>query len=159
VEVYGKDRDHLERATSLYRGIGKFPVILKKPVVGHIANRLASALWREAVDLVANDVATPEDVDQALVQGPGLRWSVMGAHMAYHLGGGKGGIRDYLRHLGPSQERRWSTLRQSSLTPALCERIAQGVERAAGGQSISDLEAVRDMSLSAVLRARRTIPE
>lgn len=159
VELYSPDQGTIAKGADLYRSLGKCPVILKKPAVGHIANRLASALWREAVDMVANGTADPEDIDRALVQGPGLRWSIMGAHMAYHLGGGSGGIRDYLQHLGPSQERRWSTLGQSMLTPDLCERIAAGVERAAGGRDVATLEIILDRSLMAVLNARKTIPD
>jgi 3-hydroxyacyl-CoA dehydrogenase len=159
VEIFSPDSHAAETASTFYRSVGKFPVRLKKPAVGHIANRLASALWREAVDLVAQDVADPEDIDAALVQGPGVRWAIMGAHMAYHLGGGSGGIRDYLNHLGPSQERRWSTLGQPRLTPDICERIAVGVDREAGNNSILALEAVRDQSIVSILKARRTIPE
>ena len=83
-------------------GLGKTVIVLKKEAPGHVANRLASALWREADHLVAAGIADVADVDAALVSGPGLRWAVMGAHMTYHLGGGAGGIESYLKHLGPS---------------------------------------------------------
>jgi carnitine 3-dehydrogenase len=158
VEIYGNDHQSVAEAVEIYRSLGKYPVVLKKPAVGHIANRLASALWREAVDIVAKGIADPEDVDAALVQGPGLRWAIMGAHMVYHLGGGPGGIRDYLQHLGPSQVRRWSSLGQSDLTPELCDLISEGVERETSSMNVAELEALRDKSLAAVLKSRRTIP-
>lgn len=91
VETYGTDPARLDRAEAIYRAADRVPVRLKKPATGHIANRLASALWREAVHIVAEGIADVPAVDAALVHGPGLRWSVMGAHMAYHLGGGPGG--------------------------------------------------------------------
>lgn len=155
VELYGPSSDDVEDAAQLYRSIGRIPVLLKRPAVGHIANRLASALWREAVHMVAEGIADVESIDAALVHGPGLRWSTVGAHMAYHLGGGPGGIEYYLKHLGPSQERRWSTLGHPTLTPSVCRMITDGISREAGDRTIPELEAERDRNLVAVLKARK----
>lgn len=80
--------------------LGKVPVLVKKEVNGYIGNRLAAALWREAIDLVQKGVATVEDVDKALYAGPGIRWAFMGQHLIYHLGGGKEGIGHFIDHLG-----------------------------------------------------------
>lgn len=154
VELFGQDGEVVARAEAFYRGLGRYPVRLKKDAVGHIANRLASALWREAVNIVAEGIADVAEVDAALVHGPGLRWSVIGAHMAYHLGGGPGGIGHYLRHLGPSQERRWATLGNPKLTPELCERLVEGIAAEAAGRTIEQLEAERDAGLQRVLAAR-----
>lgn len=155
VELYGPESAVVDDASALYREVGRVPVRLRKEAVGHIANRLASALWREAVYLVAEGIADVEDIDRALVNGPGLRWAVVGPHMAYHLGGGPGGIGHYLKHLGRSQERRWATLGRPSLTTEVCEQLRAGIEREAAGRSIAELEALRDRGLLAVLRARR----
>ncbi|MDF0498879.1 3-hydroxyacyl-CoA dehydrogenase NAD-binding domain-containing protein [Bradyrhizobium yuanmingense] len=154
VEIYAADEDARRTAVSFFRDLGREPVVLSRDVVGHIANRLASALWREAVNIVAENVADVAAVDAALVHGPGLRWSVVGAHMAYHLGGGPGGIEHYLKHLGPSQERRWSTLGTPRLTPDICERLVQGVMAEARGRSVAELEAERDRCLLRALSAR-----
>lgn len=154
VELYGIDAAVLYTAEELYRRVGRHPVRLKKDAVGHIANRLASALWREAVHIVAEGIADVADVDAALVHGPGLRWSVTGAHMTYHLGGGQDGIAHYLRHLGPSQERRWTSLGAPRLDEAVCKALVEGIEREAEGRSISELEARRDAGLINALRAR-----
>ena len=155
VEIYGPSADVVNDAARLYQSLGRVPVFLKKPAVGHIANRLASALWREAVNMVAEEIADVEGIDAALVHGPGLRWSTVGAHMAYHLGGGPGGIEHYLKHLGPSQERRWSTLGTPKLTPEICAMIIAGVTREAAGRTIAELETERDRNLVAVLKARK----
>lgn len=155
VELYGIDADTLDRAETIYRAAGRRPVRLKKDATGHIANRLASALWREAVNMVAEGIADVEAIDEALVQGPGLRWSVIGAHMAYHLGGGPGGIEAYLEHLGPSQERRWQALGDPRLTPDVRAALIAGVLREAAGRDIATLEAERDEGLIRTLRARR----
>lgn len=155
VEIYGVDETVLSRAEALYRELGRSPVRMKKEAVGHIANRLASALWREAVNIVAEGIADVADVDTAMRDGPGLRWSVTGAHMAYHLGGGPGGIRHYLAHLGPSQMKRWQSLGRPELTPELCERLIDGIEREAAGRTIAELENERDRLLILLQKARQ----
>lgn len=154
VEIYGVDETIISRAEVLYRELGRSPVRMRKEAVGHIANRLASALWREAVNIVAEGIADVADVDTAVRDGPGLRWSVTGAHMAYHLGGGPGGIRHYLAHLGPSQVQRWQSLGTPQLTAELCERLVDGIEREAAGRSIAELEQERDRLLIKLQKAR-----
>lgn len=156
VEIYAADDAVRLQADAFYGGLGRVTVHLHKDAVGHIANRLASALWREAVNLVAEGIADVPAVDAALVNGPGLRWSVVGAHLAYHLGGGTGGIAHYLEHLGPSQEKRWSTLGHPSLTPDVCSRLIAGIADETGGASIAELEARRDRALIATLKLRTT---
>jgi carnitine 3-dehydrogenase len=158
VEVYGSAVAPVSRTAALFRRLGKTVVVLKKEAPGHVANRLASALWREAVNIVAEGIADVADVDAALVNGPGLRWAVMGAHMTYHLGGGPGGIESYLRHLGPSQERRWQSLGSPKLTPRVRKKLIEGVLIEAEGRSIETLERERDAKLIRILRARQ-LPE
>jgi carnitine 3-dehydrogenase len=153
VELFGSDPARLGDAAAFFRSLGRHPVRLKREAVGHIANRLSSALWREAVNMVAQDIAEVEDIDAALVHGPGLRWSVVGSHMAYHLGGGEGGIAHYLAHLGPSQERRWQDLGQPRLDEPVQAKLVEGIAAEARGRSIKDLEAARDGGLIAVQMA------
>ncbi|MFN3218410.1 MAG: 3-hydroxyacyl-CoA dehydrogenase NAD-binding domain-containing protein [Acidimicrobiales bacterium] len=157
VEIYGIDDEVVTRAEELYRAAGRTPVRLRRDATGHLANRLASALWREAVHIVAEGIADVDAVDSALVHGPGLRWSVVGAHMAYHLGGGADGMAGYLEHLGEAQERRWSDLGSPSLTPEVRAALVAGVTEQADGRSIGELAARRDAALIAMLRARSGI--
>lgn len=154
VEIVGQDEAVVARARAFYAGLGRKPVVLRREMPGHIANRLSSALYREAVYLVEQGVAGVADIDAAISDGPGLRWAVMGPHMTYHLGGGQGGIRHYLAHLGPSQVRRWASLGSPDLTPDLQDKIAQGVADEAAGRSIADLERERDRLLLAILDAK-----
>jgi len=154
VETYGTDPDRLDRAEAMYRAAGRVPVRLNKDATGHIANRLASALWREAVHMVAEGIADVPAIDAALVNGPGLRWSTIGAHMAYHLGGGAGGMAGYLEHLGPSQERRWAAFGSPKLTPEVRAALVRGVEAEAAGRDIPTLERERDAALIAALKFR-----
>lgn len=154
VELYGPDPMALDRAEAIYRALDRVPVRLRKEAVGHIANRLSSALWREAVNIVAEGIADVGAVDTALVNGPGLRWSVMGTHMTYHLGGGAGGMEAYLQHLGPSQERRWAELGEPTLSTDVKAALVAGVAEEAQGRSVAELEAIRDAALIRALKAR-----
>lgn len=153
VEIVGDDPAVVEDACAFYRSLGRHPVVLRREMPGHIANRLSSALYREAVHLVEQGVASVADIDAAISHGPGLRWAIMGPHMTYHLGGGEGGIAHYLAHLGPSQVRRWASLGSPSLGPDVQARIVEGVAEEAAGRSVADLEAERDRALMALLRA------
>ncbi|MGV7032523.1 3-hydroxyacyl-CoA dehydrogenase NAD-binding domain-containing protein [Methylobacterium symbioticum] len=157
VEIVAGGETAAERAAAIYARLGRRPVILRREMPGHIANRLASALYREAVNLVAEGVASVADIDAALCNGPGLRWSAMGPHMTYHLGGGAGGIRHYLDHLGPSQELRWASLGTPRLTDTVKAAIVAGVEAEAAGRTVAELEARRDRALIEVLKARTEV--
>lgn len=154
IELFGTDANVLDRAEALFRSLGKVTVRLKKEVPGHIANRLGAALWQEAVHLVASGVADVADIDAALIHGPAMRWAVQGTHLTYHLGGGAGGIRHYLDHLGPSQEKRWASLGRAHLTAEVKALLIQGIESEAAGRSIAELEAERDRFLIDLLKLR-----
>jgi carnitine 3-dehydrogenase len=157
VEIVGGDADVVARACAFYRSLDRRPVVLNREMPGHIANRLASALYREAVHLVAEGVASVSEIDAALCNGPGLRWALMGPHMTYHLGGGEGGIAGYLAHLGPSQERRWASLGTPTLDDEVKRAIVAGVAEEAAGRTIAQLETLRDEGLLALLKARRLV--
>ena len=154
VEVSGgplTDPDALDWAMSFYAAIGKKPVRLAREIQGHIAGRLGAAMWREAVSLVDQGIATVADIDAAVRHGPGPRWAVSGCHMVYHMGGGAGGIGQYLEHLGDSQQRRWDDLGTPRLGPELRQRIADGVAEEAAGKSVTELVRDRDRRLVAYL--------
>ncbi|MFA6968135.1 3-hydroxyacyl-CoA dehydrogenase NAD-binding domain-containing protein [Bosea sp. (in: a-proteobacteria)] len=159
VEIVGADVEVVARAADFYRALGRRPVVLNREMPGHIANRLASALYREAVHLVEQGVASVADIDAALCNGPGLRWALMGPHMTYHLGGGEGGIAGYLAHLGPSQVRRWQSLGNPSLDAEVQAKIVAGVAEEAAGRSIAELELRRDEGLLALLKARTLVSD
>ena len=141
------------RAKSFYNSLQRVPVQIKKEMRGHLANRLTSALYREAVYLVSEGIADVEDVDAVMSNGPGLRLALLGPHMNYHLGGGDGGYRYYLEHLGPSQEVRWKTLGQTPLSPELKEKLILGIE--SQNLDISELKAKRDNSLIEILKIKK----
>ena len=141
------------RAKSFYNSLQRVPVQIKKEMRGHLANRLMSALYREAVYLVSEGVADVEDVDAVISNGPGLRLALLGPHMNYHLGGGEGGYRYYLEHLGPSQEERWKTLGETPLAPDIKEKLIQGIEKQ--NITMSELKTKRDNSLIEILKTKK----
>ncbi len=146
----------IERAAALYEAAGKEVVVVKRDVPGYIANRMSAALWREAIELVRSGVATVEDVDRAVSQGPGLRWAVMGPHLIYHLGGGANGLRGHMAHLTGTKEGMLRDLATWTTFPAdAADILASGVEAEAAGRSLAELERERDEALAAVLLALR----
>ena len=155
VELYTPDDALAATTAAFYTRLGKHPVRLNREMPGHIAGRLSAALWREAVHLVAEGVASVEAVDAALTQGPGVRWAVQGAHLGYHMGGGPGGMAHYLAHLGPSQEHRWQTLGTPTLDAETRRQLIDGIAEATGNTPVCDLESQRDAALVKLLRARR----
>lgn len=158
VELYGTNPDLVERLRGFYRAIGKQPIVMKREMVGHVANRLTAALWREALYLLQEGVASVEDIDLAITAGPGLRWAIMGPFLTYHLGGGQGGIRHYMEHLGPSQQYRWASLGEPVVTPELTEQVVAGVESACRGRSHEALAGHRNQMIQAITRCLQTGP-
>lgn len=154
VELFGTDPVVLDGADAFFQSLGKVTIRLKREMPGHVANRLGSALWQEAVHLVAEGVADVADIDKALIHGPAMRWAVQGTHLTYHLGGGPGGIRHYLDHLGPSQEKRWQSLGRMRLTDEIKAMLVAGIESEAAGRSVAELEAERDRFLIDLLKLR-----
>lgn len=158
VEVVGGasgTRAAIDAAMAFYRAIGKRPIEIRKEVPGHVANRLQAALWREAIHLVEEGVASVADIDAAVSEGPGLRWALVGPHMTFHLGGGVGGLASFLRHLLPAVETWWDDLGAPNLTPELQAELVRGVIAEADGRSLADLAAWRDGLLADILAVRQ----
>jgi carnitine 3-dehydrogenase len=156
VEVVGGRKtaaDAVARAMAFYTQVGKAPIHVRKEVKGHIANRLQAALWREAVHLLADGVASVADIDKAIAFGPGLRWAFMGPNTTFHLAGGEGGMAHFLAHLGTPMETWWADLGAPRLTSDIRKQIVDGVAEAVGGRSVPTLAAERDRRLLAILAA------
>lgn len=147
--------DTVDRAEAFYLAMERVPIRVKKEVPGHLANRLTAALYREAVHMVAEGIADVGDIDKAIAAGPGMRWALMGPHLIYHLGGGAGGYRHYLDHLGPTQEARWAELGQSPLTEELKAQLVAGVDAEIGDESTEALSERRDAALVALAGLKR----
>jgi carnitine 3-dehydrogenase len=133
------------------------PLILHKEVEGFVADRLLEALWREALWLVRDDLATVEEIDDAIRFGAGLRWSFMGTFLTYRIAGGEAGMRHFMAQFGPTLDLPWTKLTDvPELTDALLDKIVAQSDAQAGDRSIRELEELRDDCLVAVMQALRT---
>ena len=157
VEICGggqTDPSDIERAQSFYNSIGMRPLIVRKEIDGFIADRLMEALWREALWLVKDDVATVEEIDEAVRLGAGLRWAQMGTFMTYRIAGGEGGMRHFMEQFGPSLKWPWTKLMDvPDLDEALLDKIADQSDAQAKGGDFRDMERLRDDCLVSTLQA------
>jgi carnitine 3-dehydrogenase len=146
----------VERAAAFYRSVGMHPLVVRQEIDGFIADRLLEALWREALWLVNDGVATVEEVDDAIRYGPGLRWSSMGTFLLYRIAGGEAGMRHFMEQFGPALQWPWTKFTD---VPELSEELLAKLERQsdaqAGGRTLRELERERDDALVAVLHALR----
>jgi carnitine 3-dehydrogenase len=156
VEVVGGERtapETVQRVAAMYRAVAMRPLIVRREIDGFIADRLLEALWREALWLVADDVATAEEVDDAIRFGAGLRWSAMGTFLTYRLAGGDAGMRHFMAQFGPALKLPWTRLTEvPELDDGLLDKLVSQSDEQAGGRSIAELERLRDDCLVAVLR-------
>lgn len=146
-----------QAAAEFYRSLGKVPVVLRKEIGGFVANRLQSALFRESVNLVLQGVVTPEELDRVVTESVGVRWATAGPFESYHLGGGPGGIRHLLEHLGPGMARRWKDLGQPELTDELVDLVSADTEARFADRDYDVRTADRDRVQLAVLEARERV--
>jgi carnitine 3-dehydrogenase len=160
VEVCAGQRtspEAVERAAAVYSALGMSPLIVRKEIDGFIADRLLEALWREALWLVNDDVATVSEVDDAVRLGAGLRWAAMGTFQSYRIAGGEDGMRHFLAQFGPALEWPWTKLTDvPELTDELLDRIVAQSDEQADGMGVREMERLRDDCLVAVLQALRT---
>jgi len=156
VEVMGNQRTApgvVDWTRRFYESIGKVTIEVKREVPGHVANRLQAALWREAIHLVNEGVATVHDIDTAVSSGPGLRWAVMGPTLLFHLSAGEGGLAAFCERYADSFNRWWDDLGQPHLDQATSDRLVDGLS---SGRSLGDIESLaakRDGLLTAVIAA------
>jgi len=156
VEVLGGEQtseDTLKAASAFYESIGMRPLRVRKEVPGFIADRLLEALWREALHLVNEGVATTGEIDDAIRFGAGIRWSFMGTFLTYTLAGGEAGMRHFMQQFGPALELPWTKLVAPKLTDELIDRVVEGTTEQQGSHSIKQLERYRDDCITSVLTA------
>lgn len=158
VEVVGGRHtapEAVQAAISVYESLGMRPLHVRKEVPGFIADRLLEALWREALHLVNDGVATTGEIDDAIRFGAGLRWSFMGTFLTYTLAGGDAGMRHFMNQFGPALKLPWTYLPAPELTDTLIDDVVAGTSAQLGEHSIGALERYRDDCLLAVLDAVR----
>jgi len=160
VEVVPGERtsaETVERAVAFYRSVGKKPVVLHREINGFVANRLQSTLFRECVWLVTQGVVSAAELDEIVTESIGIRWATAGPFESFHLGGGPGGMRHFLEHLGPGMARRWKVVEQPELDEPTVELISGQVEDRFAGRGYDQLTEARDRAQLAVIEARDAV--
>ncbi|MGH1577654.1 carnitine 3-dehydrogenase [Planktotalea sp.] len=146
----------IEQAKDLYSSIGMHPLHCRVEIEGFLSDRLQEALWREALWLLKDEVATAEELDAAIAYGPGLRWAQMGTMQTFHLAGGEGGMRAMLAMFGPCLKWPWTKLMDvPDLTDDFVEMVGDQCDTQSGDLTPRDLERIRDKNLVGTIRALR----
>ncbi len=149
------EKKYLRIAKKFYQSISMNPIIVKKELPGYLSDRLQEALWREALHIVNEGYATTEDLDRAIEDGPGLRYSLMGTFLTFHLAGGKLGMKHMLKQFGPALKLPWTKLKAPVLTKKLSNRLISGTKKQAKGKSIALLSNIRDEYLVNLQKLRK----
>ena len=160
VEVVGgknTDPEAVQWLLDFYRIAGKAPLALNKEIPGFIATRLQEAMWREVLHMIANNEATVEQIDFAIVNGPGPRWAMMGPCLTYHIGGGEGGMAYCLDQFGPTLKLPWTRLEAPEMAQELRDRLIDGASLVAGERDYTSLNQERDQGLVAISKALKDI--
>lgn len=147
------DPELIEHAKEILREIGMFPLHVRKEIDAHIADRFLEAVWREALWLVKDGIATTEEIDEAIRMGFGLRWGQMGLFETYRIAGGEAGMKHFLAQFGPCLTWPWTRLTDvPEFNDELVDLIAGQSDAQSGQHSIRALERIRDRNLIGFLR-------
>ena len=143
----------IEAAKETLRGIGMYPLHIRKEIDAHIADRFLEAVWREALWLVKDGVATTEEIDESIRMGFGLRWGQMGLFETYRIAGGEPGMKHFMAQFGPYLTAPWTKLTDvPEFNDELVDLIAGQSDAQSGHHTIRELERIRDGNLIGFLR-------
>ena len=132
------------KANRFYSKIGMKTLTLKKELPGYLSDRLQESMWRESLHIINEGYASTKDLDDAIIYGPGLRWSLMGTFLTFHLAGGESGMKHMLEQFGPALKLPWTKLKAPKLTDNLKKKIIQGTKIQSKNKSIENLSNLRD---------------
>ncbi len=144
--VRGKetDKNNIFKAQKFYVEIGMKTIVLKKELPGYLSDRLQESMWRESLHIINEGYASTKDLDDAIIYGPGLRWSIMGTFLTFHLAGGEMGMKHMLEQFGPALKLPWTKLKAPNLTKNLKNKIIKGTKIQSKNKSIKNLSNLRD---------------
>jgi len=162
LEVVPSPQTHqacVERTMAYWRRVGRTPVLLQKEVTGFVANRLAFALFREAISLVNDGVVSVRDLDAIVETSMGPRWAVNGPFKSYHAGGGAGGLSAFMANIGGTVRDCWKAGEEIKVGPGGIEdgwqeSICRQAEEAYGVVDTKERDALTKDVLSAVKNGR-----
>ena len=149
------NKKFLNKANRFYKSISMNPIMVKKELPGYLADRLQEALWREALHIVNEGYASTKELDRSIEDGPGLRWSLMGVFLTFHLAGGKTGMKHMLEQFGPALKLPWTKLKAPKLSKKLSSRVIAGTLKQAKGKSVTKISNIRDQYLVDLQKLRK----
>jgi carnitine 3-dehydrogenase len=156
IELVGTEKNPpelLDKASEILTSIGMYPLRVRAEIDAHIADRFLEAVWRVALWLIKDGIATTEEIDDAIRYGFGLRWAQMGLFETYRVAGGEAGMRHFMAQFGPALKWPWTKLMDvPELTDSLIDQIADQSDAQSGAYSIRELERARDNNLVTILR-------
>ena len=160
VEVVAGDApdEAVEATREFYLSLGKYPVVVRRERVGHLANRLQFSLLREAVACLRDGVASATDIDATIRYGLGPRWALMGPLMTFNLAGGKGGIADLLSRFAPDVQSWWDDLASPRLDEETQAALVEGVEELRGQWTNAEWERWRDNAMVSYAAFAQQLP-
>ncbi|MBR0085137.1 MAG: NAD-binding protein [Lachnospiraceae bacterium] len=151
--------ENVAKAKAFYTEVGKEPIVLNREVPGFVCNRIQIAVMREAYDLVDTGVVSVEDVDKAVAYSVGLRYGIIGPHLVNELGGGPGGIRSILTHIGPATKAwledmaKWTVIPEGYIEKAVAGVADEMANREPGrGQSHDELQTYLNRGMIQILK-------
>ncbi len=145
----------IARSRKLMAAVGQSPITLKREVPGFVLNRLQGALLSEAFRLVEDEICDTADVDAAVAQGLGLRWSFMGPFETIDLNA-PAGLADYCERFGPMYyEMAKSRAAPRPWSPDLVRRIESQRRERLTAEALPDRQEWRDRRLAATVAAKR----
>ena len=145
----------IKKTNDFYKSISMNPILVKKELPGYLSDRLQEALWREGLHIINEGYATTKDLDRAIEDGPGLRWSLMGTFLTFHLAGGKSGMKHMLEQFGPALKFPWTKLKAPNLSNKLIKRLVDGTKKQSKGKSVAKISNIRDKYLLDLLLMRK----
>ena len=145
----------VNKAKKFYKSISMSPIILENELPGYLSDRLQEALWREGLHIINEGFATTKDLDRAIEDGPGLRWSLMGTFLTFHLAGGKSGMKHMLEQFGPALKLPWTKLKAPKLSKRLVTRLVEGTKKQSKGKSVEKISNIRDQYLVELQKLRK----
>ena len=148
-------KNFLKKAYKFYKSVSMNPIMIKKELPGYLSDRLQEALWREALHIVNEGYASTEDLDRAIEDGPGMRWSLMGTFLTFHLAGGNAGMKHMLEQFGPALKLPWTKLKAPKLSNKLSNRVIAGTKKQARGKSVAEISKIRDEYLLNLQKMRK----
>ena len=149
------DQNAISKVNELMVKCGRETIVLSEEIDGFVVNRLQGALLEEAFKLVGSGIVSAEDLDKAICDGLGLRWSIMGPMQTIHLNA-PGGVTDYVARYGkmyrdfginPHADIDWASVAKDKLATEMSKRTPVA--------KIPEAQIERDRKLMALLRHKK----